>query len=299
MKGTRVSHFKIILAALFLTAAVFIVACIGMSGQIKNKDELLNYKNASASRVLSEEGELIGKFFYENRTNISFDQIPEHLIHALISTEDARFYEHRGNDPRSLFRVFFKTILLSDRSSGGGSTITQQLAKNMFGRKRTGFMHVALNKISEVIMARRLERVFSKDEILTLYLNTVAFGENVYGIEAASARFFNKSTGALRIEESAVLVGMLKANTYYNPRIHPDNARTRRNVVLKQMEKYKYIKAKAADSLSILPMKIDYTKSGSAGIADYFLVQVRSETEKILQELGSSTGKKWDLEKVV
>ena len=202
---------------------------------------LLNYRNASASRVLSEDGELLGQFFYENRTNISFSQIPKHLIDALIATEDARFYEHRGTDARSWFRVLFKTILMNDRGSGGGSTITQQLAKNMFGRKRKGFMPVVTNKISEVIMARRIERVFSKDEILTLYLNTVAFGENVYGIEAASARFFNKNTIELNIEESAVLVGMLKANTYYNPRLHPDNARTRRNVVLKQMEKYKFL----------------------------------------------------------
>lgn len=288
---------KIFLAAAVLTIAVVLAACTGMAGQLKNADELLNYRNASASRVLSEDGELLGQFFYENRTNISFKQIPKHLIDALIATEDARFYEHRGTDVRSWFRVIFKTILMNDPGSGGGSTITQQLAKNMFGRKRTGFMPVVSSKISEVIMARRLERVFSKDEILTLYLNTVAFGENVYGIEAASARFFNKSSAELNIEESALLVGMLKANTYYNPRLHPDNAVTRRNVVLKQMEKYNYLDAQTADSLTGLPLKINYSKSRSAGIADYFLVQVKSETGRILGEIASSTGKKWDPEK--
>ena len=289
--------FSIFFAAAFLTMAVVIAACTGMSDQLKNTDELLNYRNASASRVLSEDGEVLGQFFYENRTNISFEKIPKHLIDALIATEDARFYEHRGTDVRSWFRVIFKTILMNDPGSGGGSTITQQLAKNMFGRKRKGFMPVVSNKISEVIMARRIERVYTKDEILTLYLNTVAFGENVYGIEAASERFFGKTAIELDIGESALLVGMLKANTTYNPRLHPDNARTRRNVVLKQMEKYKFLDAQAADSLSALPLKINYTKSRSGGIADYFLVHARSETEKILQEIGSSTGKIWDPEK--
>jgi penicillin-binding protein 1A len=289
--------FRIFLAAALLTMAVVIVACTGMSDQLKNTDELLNYRNASASRVLSEDGEVLGQFFYENRTNISFEKIPKHLIEALIATEDARFYEHRGTDVRSWFRVIFKTILMNDPGSGGGSTITQQLAKNMFGRKRKGFMPVVSNKISEVIMSRRIERVYTKDEILTLYLNTVAFGENVYGIEAASERFFGKTAIELDIGESTLLVGMLKANTTYNPRLHPENARTRRNVVLKQMEKYKFLDAQAADSLSALPLKINYTKSRSGGIADYFLVHARSETEKILQEIGSSTGKIWDPEK--
>lgn len=297
MKGANGLQFKIILAALTLTLVFFAVACSGMSDHLKNKDELLNYKNATASLVLSEDGELLGKFFYENRTNISFDQIPKHLINELIATEDVRFYEHKGNDAKSFFRVLVKTILMNKRSSGGGSTITQQLAKNMFGRKRTGLFPVLRSKISEVIMARRLEKVFSKDEILTLYLNTVSFGENVYGIEAASARFFNKNSVSLKIEESAVLIGMLKANTYYNPRLHPENARIRRNVVLKQMERNKYLEAKDADSLSKLPLKIDYARSGSAGIADYFLIQVRNETEEILQNLGYVTGKKWDTEK--
>ncbi len=297
MKGANSSQFKIILAALILTVVVITVAYTGISGHLKNTEELLNYKNAAASLVLSEDGELLGKFFYENRTNISFEQIPKHLINALIATEDVRFYEHKGYDARSFFRVLVKTVFLRNRSSGGGSTITQQLAKNMFGRKKTGLFSVFGNKLSELIMARRLEKVFSKDEILTLYLNTVSFGENVYGIEAASARFFNKSAELLKIEESAVLVGMLKANTYYNPRRHPENAKLRRNVVLKQMEKYNYLNASDVDSLSKLPLVIDYNKSGTAGSADYFLVQVRKEAEEILQGLHQSTGDKWDPEK--
>jgi penicillin-binding protein 1A len=297
MKIERKPVFHIILAALFIIVAVIAFTCTGISGNLKNKDELLNYKNAEASQVVSEEGELLGKFFFENRINISFEQIPEHLINALIATEDVRFFEHKGYDARSFFRVLVKTILMQDRSSGGGSTITQQLAKNMFGRKKTGVFPVLKSKITEVIMAGRLEKVFSKEEILTLYLNTISFGENVYGIEAASARFFNKSTVSLKIEESAVLVGMLKANTYYNPRLHPENARTRRNVVLKQMEKYNYLEVSEADSFSKLPLVIDYKRSRTAGAADYFLVQVRNETEEILDSLNRAEGKKWDPEK--
>lgn len=291
------SQFNIILAALLLTVAVIAVTCTGMSGHLKNKDELLNFKNASASMVFSEDGKLLGKFFYENRTNISYGQIPEHLINGLIATEDVRFYEHKGYDARSFFRVLVKTILMSDPSSGGGSTITQQLAKNMFGRKERGFLHVLRNKISEVIMARRLEKILSKKEILNLYLNTVSFGENVYGIEAASTRFFNKSVESLKIEESAVLIGMLKANTYYNPRLNPENAEIRRNVVLKQMEKYNYLSPEEADSIARLPLVLDYNKSGAAGSSDYFLVQVRKETDEILQDLATVSGQKWDPEK--
>lgn len=297
MRTEKKTQFHIILAASLLTIAVIVVASIGISGHLRNKEELLNYKNAAASLVLSEDGELLGKFFYENRTNISFEQIPEHLINALIATEDIRFYEHKGYDARSFFRVLVKSVFLRNRSSGGGSTITQQLAKNMFGRKKTGLFSVFGNKISEVIMASRLEKVFTKDEILTLYMNTVSFGENVYGIEAASVRFFNKSAGLLKTEESAVLVGMLKANTYYNPRRHPDNASVRRNVVLKQMEKYNYLTASEADSLSGLPLLLDYKRSPSSGAADYFLVQVRKETGEILQNLSQVSGKKLDPEK--
>jgi len=290
--------FRIILAAFLLTLAVVVVACAGMTDRIKSRNELLNFKNATASSVMSEDGQLLGKYFYENRTNITFDQLPKHLVDALIATEDVRFYDHHGTDTRSFLRVLFKSILMNDRSSGGGSTITQQLAKNMFGRTTSGFLPMLSNKISELIMARRIEKVYSKNDILTLYLNTVAFGENVFGIEAASARFFNKTTSNLAIEESAVLVGMLKANTYYNPRRNPENAKARRNVVLGQMKKYKFLDTETADSLSLLPMVIDYSrKTRSEGIADYFLVQVRKEAEEVLKGYNSPDGSEWDLER--
>lgn len=286
-------------SVLFLClAGLFVFAVFaGVFGHLQTVDDLKEYRNATASVVLSDDGRPIGKFFHENRTNISSGEIPRHLADALIATEDIRFTEHRGVDTRSLLRVFFKSVLLRDRSSGGGSTITQQLAKNMFGRRSYGPLTLPVNKTKETILAVRLEKAFTKDEILTLYLNTVSFGENVYGVEAAAGRFFGKRTAALNIQESAVLVGMLKANTLYNPRLNPENSRQRRNVVIRQMEKYSFLDASTADSLSSLPLVSVYNNYESSGPADYFLVQVRDEAESILGDLKKETGERWNLEK--
>jgi penicillin-binding protein 1A len=195
----------------------FILVYSGIFGHLQTTEELRNFKNAEASRVLSAEGLLIGKFYSENRTNVTYEQLPEHLVNALIATEDVRFFVHEGVDSRSLLRVLLKTLLLNKSESGGGSTITQQLAKNMFGRNNNRGLSILVNKYREAILARRLEKAFAKEEIITLYLNTVSFGENVYGIDAAAARYLNKITETLRIEESALLIGMLKATTRYNP----------------------------------------------------------------------------------
>jgi len=290
---------RILIVFLFsalIATGLSIPAYSGPAGPLQSKAELLRFRNATASQVLSADGQSIGRFFIENRTNISYGQIPPYLINALIATEDVRFLEHSGVDFRSLLRVFFKTILSNKRSSGGGSTITQQLAKNMYGRKPYKFMPVLRNKIKEIFLASRMEKIFTKEEILTLYLNTVSFGENVYGIEAASLRYFNKKTEALRVEETAVLIGMLKATTYYNPHLNPENSRIRRNVVLKQMEKYKYLTAAEADSLCNIPLKEDYKRLSEGGPADYFLVRVKAEAQNILKEIEADTKKKWNIE---
>lgn len=293
--------WKIVLAALgvIIFIPLFFISSvqIGIFGRLPGKKELISFRNATASVVLSHEGETIGRFFTENRITIPLGQMPAHLINALVATEDARFYEHSGIDSRSLVRVVLKTILFSDRSSGGGSTITQQLAKNMYGRKDYRLFSVILNKTREVILAKRIEKVFTKEKILELYLNTVSFGENIYGIEAASQRYFNKRASDLKVEEAALLTGMLKANTMFNPRLYPQNAVRRRNVVLGQMEKYGYLKERAADSLSALPIKLDYNKTDLSGPADYFMVRVRIETERILKEISSFRGREWDIER--
>ena len=291
--------FIILTLVLLVVAFGIFIATVfyGGFGHLHTSEELQEFKNQTATLVLSEEGQLIGKFYAENRTNIKFEQLPEHLVNALVATEDARYFEHEGVDSRSLLRVLFKTILSNQKSSGGGSTINQQLAKNMFGRKNYGPLTMLVNKTKEALLAYRLESIYSKEEILTLYLNTIPFGENVLGIEAASRRFFNKPIGKIRIEEAAVLVGLLKANTYYNPRLYPKNAIKRRNVVLSQMEKYNYLEPEFTDSLQNLPLKLDYANLESEGPANYFLVQVKKEVNKILKAVNNANKTDYDFTK--
>ncbi len=281
-----------IVFGLFLTSVYY-----GAFGKIHTTQELKDFKNHTATLILSEEGHLLGKFFSENRTNVKYEQIPKHLIDALVATEDARYFEHEGVDSRSLLRVLFKTILFKDKGSGGGSTINQQLAKNMYGRNNHGALSILVNKSKEAFLAYRLEKIYSKEEILTLYLNTIPFGENVLGIEAASRRFFNKSIDKIKIEEAAVLVGMLKANTYYNPRLHPENALKRRNTVLFQMEKYEYLKKNSLDSLQKLPLLLDYANFKSEGPANYFLQKVKTDAHKILTDYNKAKDTDYNIHK--
>jgi len=301
-KNSRMKKKRKIIVISFLILLLFpllffiVVICLA-SRNLQTSEELRNFKNAEASRVLSSGGQLLGKFYIENRMNVTWGQLPAHLVNALVATEDVRFFDHEGVDSRSLYRVLFKTLLLNRSESGGGSTISQQLAKNMFGRKAGGSFSVPVNKYREIILARRLEKTFTKEEIITLYLNTVSFGEDIFGIDAAAGRYFNKITESLRIEESAMLVGMLKATTRYNPALKPENALSRRNVVLRQMEKYNYLGSSDADSLTALPLRLDYRKAESEGRADYFLVRVRKELDEILGNIALSTGRRWCPEK--
>jgi penicillin-binding protein 1A len=289
--------FSFVFVPVVLITILFVFSVyLGLFGRLHSKEELLGFKNATASLVLSDEGRIIGRFFSENRTNISFRQIPPHLVDALIATEDIRFYQHKGIDTRSLARVIIKTVLFNDPGSGGGSTISQQLAKNLFGRKNYGLLTVPVNKTKEIFLAYRIENVFSKEDILTIYLNTVSFGENVYGAEAASRRYFNKKIEDLEIGEAAVLIGMLKANTLYNPRLFPENSRSRRNVIFRQMEKYNFLEPAVSDSLCKLPLALNYSNLESQNPAGYFLVRVRKEAEDILRVIDSLTGKKWNIE---
>lgn len=285
----------VVLAAFLLMILFFAGVYLGVFGHLYNKEELREFKNETASLVFAEEGELLGKYFVENRTNVEFEQIPEDLINALLATEDVRFYEHKGIDARSLMRVLVKSIIFQQESAGGGSTLTQQLAKNMYGRKRFGPLTTAVNKSKEIILANRLEHIYSKQDILKLYLNTVPFGEDIYGIESASRRYFNKQVQDLNLEESAVLVGMLKANTYYNPRLYPEHALERRNTVLEQMSKYDFLDENEKDSLQELPLSLDYANLKSHGKANYFLQQVKRELEKIIDSINQKEGTTYNI----
>ena len=255
-------------------------------GPIPDKEELAAVKNPLASEVYSVDSVLLGKYFIENRTNVAYNDISPHVFDALIATEDARFYKHKGTDIRSWLRVLFKTILLQKNESGGGSTISQQLAKNLYPRKSYKFMALPINKMREIVIARKLERVYSKEDILQLYLNTVPYGGAIYGIDVASKQYFNKPPVDLKIQEAAVLAGMLKATSYYHPVRNKDRAQERRNVVLNQMEKYDYINARQLDSLKKLPVEIDYNyESNNEGLATYFREHIRQQLGPTLKEI--------------
>jgi len=286
----KIVKYSSIMAIVSLLLLSIFIAFVyyGAFGKLHTIKQLQEFKNQTATLVLSEEGDLIGKYFAENRTNIKYKQLPKHLIDALVATEDARYFKHVGIDSRSLLRVVFKTILSNNRSSGGGSTINQQLVKNMYGRNDYSFLSIPVNKAKEAFLAYRLGKVYTKQEILTLYFNTVPFGENVLGIEAASRRFFNKSIDKVKIDEAAILVGMLKANTYYNPRMYPEHAIKRRNVVFSQMKKYDFISVEEFDSLKQLPLKLNYANLDNDGPANYFLVQVKKEAKEIIKHFNEN-----------
>ncbi len=286
-----------ILTVLLLLALFIFAVYHNIFGRIPDEEKLMSIRHENATLVFSSDDKLIGKFFAENRTNVKWEELPEHLIHALISTEDARYFEHQGIDSRSLMRVLVKTIILGDKSSGGGSTLTQQLAKNLFGRKDYGALTMPVVKVKEAIVAYRLEKIYNKQDILLLYLNTVPFGENTYGIEAAANRYFNKNTEDLNVQESAVLVGILKANTYYNPRLHPANAKKRRNVVLHLMAEHDYLAQEKAEKLKNAPLHLNYSNYRLQGPAPYFLKHVKAEAHKILEEQAKESGKSYNIEK--
>lgn len=240
--------------------------------------ELRNIRNQVASEVYSADSVLLGRYYIQDRTEVGHDEIAPAVFDALIATEDARFYQHEGVDYRSLGRVIVKSIIQQDESSGGGSTITQQLSKNLFPRKKYWMFSMLINKMREFRTALKLEDIYSKEEIITMYLNTVPFADNVYGIEAAADRFYSVKAKDLSIDQAAVLVGMLKATHSYNPRLFPDRSRSRRNVVLNQMVKYKYLKKAKADALKKLPLELEYNKvSHHQGLAPYFREYLKAE----------------------
>jgi penicillin-binding protein 1A len=281
---------------LLLLILFFFSIKAGLFGKLPDDELLSNIKNAQATEILDENGENISFLYRTYRSNVEYEELPQHLIDALVATEDVRFFEHSGVDYRSLLRVLIKTVILQDRSGGGGSTLSQQLAKNLFPREYSNKLEILAIKIKEAIIATRLEKIYSKEDLLTLYLNTVSFPDNTFGIEAASQTFFNKPVRKLSLEESAILVGSLKATYTYNPRIFPENSIERRNIVLSQMRKYDkiseevYQKAISKDiSLEYKPVKAD------EGIAPYFREQVRQKLVKWAAFYERENGKSIDI----
>ena len=272
LKGFWASYLVVIgLIALF-----FICVGFGLFGSMPSFEELENPKSNLATEVISSDGKLLGKYYIENRSNTHYQELSPNVINALIATEDARFEKHSGIDAIAIFRVFWG--MASGASKGGGSTITQQLAKNLFPRKQDRSpVETALIKFKEWITAVKLERNYSKDEILAMYLNTVDFGSQSYGIKSAAKTYFNKEPAQLNVEEAAMLVGILKAPTWFSPVRNPARAFDRRNTVMHQMLKYDYITQSEFDSLKSSP--VDMTnyrlQDHTTGIATYFREYLR------------------------
>lgn len=261
----------------------------GLWGSLPDYAELRNIRNYEASELYSDDGELIGKYYIENRTNVNYNTISPHAVDALIATEDVRFYEHKGIDKTSLFRVFFKTLLLGDRSSGGGSTISQQLAKNLYPREEQQVKFMPVVKLREIFTAYRLEKIYTKDEILTLYLNTVSFGERTFGIESAAQKYFSTSASDLTLPQAATLIGMLKGPSRYNPRLHPERALQRRNTVINQMVKYDFLSEDAGEEYKNTELNLQYKAvEHYSGLAPYLREKIRQDAVKIIDTYNAS-----------
>ncbi|GAB3828298.1 transglycosylase domain-containing protein [Pontibacter rugosus] len=264
-----------------------------MFGSSPSLDRLENPRSDQASELYTADEQLIGKYFRENRSPVGYKEMSPRLIQALVATEDARFYEHAGIDPQAIASAVYGSFKGDAR---GASTITQQLAKNLY-KTRTdnskgalGYipgLNIVISKTKEWLTAIKLEQRYTKEEILAMYLNTVDFGSNSFGIKVASNTFFNTSPDSLKVEQAAVLIGLLKAPTYYSPRFNPNNATRRRNTVLGQMVKYGYLPKADADSLSQLPLVLDYSvENHYDGPATYFRGAVADYLQEWCKENG-------------
>lgn len=295
-KGKLKSWLIKIAVLLLIAASTFYgFVWVGFFGPVPAKEELVTIQNQRASEILSAEGELLGTFYLQNRTEVSIEEISPLLIDALLSIEDIRFYEHNGIDKRALARVFFRSLLLG-QDAGGGSTITQQLAKNLYPRQDDGIVYLAADKLREMIIARRLESIYAKDEILELYLNTVSFGEDIFGVEMASRRFFNIPPSDLSLRQAATLTGMLRATSWYNPHRNPESSFKRGNIVIRQMGKYGKITPDEVAKALNTPLETSYTLiSSSEGPAPYFREHVRQKMTEILNTKPAIDGKSYNL----
>ena len=266
---------------LILTAAVFLFFILiynGIIGYMPPIEELRNPQDRFASIIYSADGQEMGRYFRNsgNRVYADFAEISPHVIHALIATEDARFEDHSGIDLRAVTRAVVKTMILRQKNAGGGSTITQQLAKQLYTPPSNGLLSRMVQKPVEWMIAIKLERFYSKEEIIKMYLNQFDFLYNAVGIKSAAKVYFNKDAKDLDIAEAALLVGMVKNPSYYNPVRKPERARGRRNVVFEQMYKADMISQAQLDSLQALPLQLHFSRvDHKEGIAPYFREELR------------------------
>ena len=259
-------------AGVIAIVLLFWMITMGWLGYLPPLDELQNPKNKFATEVISADMQLLGRYYRnENRVSVDYTDISPNMINALIATEDVRYYDHTGVDVKSLMRAIMKL-----GKAGGGSTLTQQLAKQLWSPRANNIFERALQKPIEWVIATKLERLYSKEEILTMYLNQFDFLYNAVGIKSAAQVYFSTTPAQLKLEEAAMLVGMCKNPSLYNPRRRPENALNRRNTVLNQMCKYDYITEQVCDSLKQLPIELKYQSvDHKQGLAPYFREYLR------------------------
>jgi len=298
MKKYIVTFWIIILLLAIVPVTTIYLVAIGYFGPLPSFEELENPKSNLASEIYSSDHQILGKYYIQNRSNVHFNDLAPDLVNALRATEDIRFEEHSGVDLKGLIRVLIKTVILR-QESGGGSTVTQQLAKNLFPRVRFQTMaEKVITKIKEWVTAIKLERNYTKNEIIAMYFNTVAFGSNSYGIKSAARIFFNTTADSLKVEQGAVLVGLLKAPTWFSPVRNVERSLKRRNVVLSQMKKYDFITPEKYDSLKMLPLELNYrAQDHIEGLAPYFREYLRGVLAKWCKTQKKPDGIPYDLYK--
>ena len=285
------------LLAFLVVFGVVVAAQFGTFGRLPGQRELRRFRMAEASQLLSADGQVLGRYFDENRTLVPFDELPPALVDALIATEDARFYEHTGVDFRATARAVVYSVLLGREEQGGGSTLSQQLAKNVYPRRRSGTLALLGAKAREGIIARRLERIFSKEQVVEHYLNTVPFGDRKFGIRVAALGYFGVEPADLRPEQAATLVGLLKANSSYHPVRHPEAALRRRNLVLARMRDQGKLTGAAFDSLAALPLGVRERPALIRANHSHLSAAVRREAEAVLAKARRPDGKRYDLDR--
>jgi len=278
------------IAGLFLLVVLlFVLVANGKFGFMPTFEYLENPSTNIATEIYSSDGVLLNTFFLEeNRNPVEYKNLPPHLINALIAREDHRFVDHSGIDGFGLLRVAVKTVLMRRSDQGGGSTITQQLAKQLFKRDDTKYnwkiaqkVHMSTIKFREWVIAVRLEKQYTKQEIVTMYLNMVPFGYNAYGIKLAAKTYFDCSVDSLKIEDAALLVGMLQRPSYFNPVRHPERTTNRRNSVLNKMEEHGYLTKRACDSLKQVPLQLKFERQDHhSGNAPYFRAYLQKTMTK-------------------
>jgi penicillin-binding protein 1A len=291
-KAVRI-FWRIFAGGVIAFILLIVFANFGVFGKMPSLTELENPSILQSSEVYAADGTLMGKYYRErgNRSSIKYSDISKHVLDALIATEDERFYTHSGIDFKSTVRAVF-----SAGRQGGGSTLSQQLAKALLDQGSKNRAWRVIEKLKEWIIAVKLERNFTKEEILTLYLNVVPFGNNIYGIRNASRTFFQKEADQLNVEEAALLVGMLKGNTIYNPVRNPKAALERRNVVIGQMEVNKKITSEQAMKFKATPIKLNYRKlDENTGYAPYFREILKDELKEALKDVKKANGDSYDI----